>query len=613
MPTLNLINQSKSTQVLNNARAFINDASTQGWMMAGSYFFDLVKIQGSATANQNTTDSNTGLNSSTFDTTTMLSPFGDSGCTGIFADLCTWFNKDKSKINQIQSLINGYQLTLSKGKPVTNDKIVQKPDLTQSIQNLVDGLDSSTVYGFITNSVKMQGAQQPGLNPLTFANMIHFNVDSTMYYLQEQEFPCGPVKIIFFSFCFGKMMGNLFYNLIFRFIYNIFLTIFQQIINQVIMAFLMIPLTGMAQIFKQGVATISEPGVNPIIALANMGTQYINFAGNLWIMLLTMAVTSALIPVFGLFIFALIALAMPLLLAWVGIMVSVGFTTAYYIPILPYMIFTFGTLGWLISVIEAMVAAPIVALGVTHPEGHEAFGKGEPAIMILINVFLRPSMMIIGYIAAIALSYVGVWVLNAGFDHAIGYIQQGGSAVSNSGCEYNAWSNCSSKEIGSQLEEANWQNSLTSTTGSGTGGYSDWAGIYAFFFSILIYTTMYLIMIQKAFTLITYLPDKVLRWIGGAPETMGETTAQWGEEVKSAGKEAGGKTQDAQGQMDKTLGGYGQKAVGSAKEGLGQAGGSGGTTGRGGNTGTGPSSTPSKPDGGDGGKGLAQNIAKGGK
>ena len=315
------------------------------------------------------------------------------------------------------------------------------------------------------------------------------------------------------------------------------------------MAFLMIPISGMADIFKQGVQVISAPGVNPIVAMANMGVQYINFSGNLWLMLLNMAVTSALIPVFGIFIFALIALSMPLLLAWVGIMTTIGFTTAYYIPMLPYMIFTFGAMAWLISVIEAMVAAPIVALGVTHPEGHDAFGKGEAAVMILINVFLRPSMMIIGYIAAIALSYVGVWMLNAGYDHAIGFIQQ------------------------SNPDKAQWG---ASELGSGSGGYSDWAGIYAFFFSILTYTTMYLILVQKSFTLISLLPDKVLRWIGGSPESSGQEAAQWATgEAKEQQKEGIDKTQGAQGQMDKQIGGAAMKGLGAAKKAMGKGGGSG--------------------------------------
>ncbi len=317
----------------------------------------------------------------------------------------------------------------------------------------------------------------------------------------------------------------------------------------------MVPLQGMANIFQSGVTTLATKGVNPVVALANMGNQYINFAGNLWMMLLNMAISSALIPVFGIFIFAMMSLGMPLVIAWVGVMVSVGFTTAYYIPLLPYIIFLFGSLGWLISVIEAMVAAPIVALGVTHPEGHEAFGKGEAAIMILVNVFLRPAMMIIGYIAAIALSYVGVWILNAGYDQAVGFMQ--------------------TNQANSSAVQLFGSNPVQSGTGIGGVSYTDWAGIYAFFFSILTYTTLYLVIIQKAFTLISYLPDKVLRWIGGTPESIGQETSQWGEEVKGKTQEAGKETQGAQGQIDKTLGGYGVKGVGMAKGALGKLGGGG--------------------------------------
>ena len=262
------------------------------------------------------------------------------------------------------------------------------------------------------------------------------------------------------------------------------------------------------------------------------------------------------------------------MIAWVGVMVSIGFTTAYYIPILPYMIFTFGALGWLISVIEAMVAAPIVALGVTHPEGHEAFGKGEPAIMILVNVFLRPAMMIIGYIAAIALSYVGIWILNAGYDQAISFIQQ---ANKNS----------------ATLHGGFWSSGGLNAP-SGTGGYSDWAGIYAFFFSILTYTTMYLTIIQKAFTLISYLPDKVLRWIGGSPESLGQETAQWGEDVKGKQERAAEKTQqEGVGPIQKQLGGYGMKGVGKVGGAMGKLGGGGEVTAEGKkNMSTGPDAKP---------------------
>lgn len=568
MPTLNLLTQMNDANNAANERAFINTASSQGWIMAGAYFFNLVKIQGSATQNSATTDSNTGLEQSVFDATRIVSPFGDNNsCNGEFATLCTWFGGNRTPLAQVEALIDGALYV--------SPNAMNKPSMASNPQrNVIDGQQSSTVYGFANNSVMVQLPGQPGLRPLTFANAINFSVDTSLYTLKPQNFECGKVTIGFFDFCLGALLGKLFYNVIFLFIYNTLIMIFGQVIHQVIMAFLMIPLSGMSDIFTQGVRVLSEPGTNPVVALANMGVQYINFSGNLWIMLLTMAVTSALIPVFGIFIFALMTLAMPLLLAWVGIMTSIGFTTAYYVPILPYMIFTFGALSWLIAVIEAMVAAPIVALGVTHPEGHDAFGKGEAAIMILMNVFLRPSMMIIGYISAIALSYVGVWILNSGYDTAIAFIQQ--------------------------------QNTSSATWGadsmpSGTGGYSDWAGIYAFFFSILTYTTMYLTLVTKAFTLIVVLPDKVLRWIGGTPESAGQEAMQWAGEVKDQQSQGIDKTQAAQGQIEKTLGGYGMKGVNKIRGVTGGMGGGGDVSASGGDGGA--EATPGGGDGGGGGSG----------
>jgi defect-in-organelle-trafficking protein DotA len=361
-------------------------------------------------------------------------------------------------------------------------------------------------------------------------------------YLSEQSFDCGHVP---FLGCVGRLFGDLFYNMIIRNIFNGFLSMIQTVINQVVQAFLMTPLQGMSAIFQQGLQVLTQPGVNPIVALAQMGTMYINFASNLWITILGLAVSTALIPYAGPIIFALMAMGLPLLMAWLGIMVGVGFVTAYYIPILPYMIFTFGTLAWLISVIEAMVAAPIVALGVTHPEGHDAFGKAEAAIMILMNVFLRPALMIIGYISGIALCYVGVWLLNAGFDHAIGFIQSGPMSSSS------AWSNAASLLTTGAFDHPS----------ENSGGYTQWSAIYAYFFGIIMYTSMYLVMVQQAFTLISVLPDKVLRWIGGNPESIGQEAGRWGEEAKGKVSEAGKETSSAQGQMSKTMGAGVQKGI----------------------------------------------------
>ena len=66
---------------------------------------------------------------------------------------------------------------------------------------------------------------------------------------------------------------------------------------------------------------------------------------------------------------------MPLGTALVTVLFGCGILLGVYLPFLPYLLFLFGVMGWLIAVIEAMVAAPLVAMGVTHPEGHDLLGR----------------------------------------------------------------------------------------------------------------------------------------------------------------------------------------------------------------------------------------------
>ncbi|MFI4962230.1 MAG: type IVB secretion system protein DotA [Legionellales bacterium] len=636
MSTVNLIASGNDASAANASRMFISDASSKGWLMAGTYFFNLVQLNGNAAGNSNATDSNTGLENSKSTTSGLADACNTSGGNAN-PTLCGWFNKDPTSLLQVESLINGQRIVDGTEIPAStlpNFQLAQFQNTSLEDANQA----SSTVYGFINNSLMVVTPNQPGLAPLNFDKNLVITVDTTPMRLKKMNFSCGKVTIVAFHFCLGGMFGDLIYNDIFLNVYNAFMVVFQQALEQFAMNFLQIPLQGISSTFQQGISTLSQPGVNPIIALANMGVQYINFSGSLWMMLMGMSVTAVLTP-FGLAIFMMFIMAMPLILGWLGIMTTIGFTTAYYIPLLPYMIFLFGTIAWLMCVIEAMVAAPIVALGVTHPEGHEAFGKGEQAIMILLNVFLRPAMMIIGYIAAIALSYVGVWVLTAGFDQAVSYMQggalqttpgnvfsssQNGAAggysglganhnkVSSTGTNFNTNPGVSGfpgagavnkvgvaagegangfMGLGSTIANSSLGNSFTTLgknisgeynapqeQGSGSGAtiYSSWAGIYAFFFSILSYTTLYLILIQNCFSLITTLPDKILRWIGGTPEQLGQESSRWGEELKQSGKEAGKTSQDTQSQIAKQLKGKGDEAVEAGKNAMSKSQGGGG-------------------------------------
>lgn len=537
-PSLNLIAQFQKASDANNSRSFIADANRTGWIMAGSYFFKLAKLNADAGNLSQNTDTNTGLEASSFDPTLMLGAFNNNQCVGSYQPLCSWLNNNPQPISGLVGLINGSSILSAP---------LAKPSGPPTNFTLMSGIASSTVYGFINNSAMVTLPNQPGQNPPTFRMNFNISVDLGQFKLPDVNFPCGRVLFL----CLGELLGKVFYNLILKNIFNFFLTMVTPIINSMVLSFLAAPLIGIGQIFINGVKIIQQPSVNPVIALANMGVTYINFASDLWIALLAMSITVPMIPIFGLFIFVMMILVMPLLMSWLGIMVSIGFITAYYVPILPYMIFTFASIAWITAVIEAMVASPIVALGVTHPEGHEAFGKGERAVMILMNVFLRPSMMIIGYIAAIAVSYVSVWIINAGFQEAITFIQGSGTEAVN--WNYTSSSNRSISDIASD------------TTSMKTG-YAGWAGIYGFFFAVLIYTTMYLIVVQKAFNLITYLPDKVLRWIGGEQESLGQEISQWGEETKGQVKSAGDETMKGHEQMAQTMQGGMEQGMGAMKD-----------------------------------------------
>ncbi|MFY7698567.1 MAG: type IVB secretion system protein DotA [Legionella sp.] len=555
-PSLNLKAQAADLATAKQSRQFIKDAETKGWILAGSYFFDLVNLNQQASSQSGTTltvsnaggkikifdDQNTGLDASTFEPSSLAKSFpsgSDVKCpmsSGASALLCELFAGDKNKVVPIQQLIDG-----------SNDpkNPLSLPGRDNKTPTLPTTAQTSTVYGFVADSMLLKMPGQPGQQSLNFANVMNITLDSGImgFELPDIEFGCGSTM---WTPCIGRWIGNILYDSILRQLLNALLSLVKILAQQVLATFLQLPLQGMALIFKQGLSIIQQPGNNPVVALANMGTHYINFAGNFWMIIIGVSVTTAMIPAVGMFIYAVIALVWPILLAWLGTMFALGFITAYYVPMLPYMIFTFGVIAWLMAVIEAMVAAPIVALGITHPEGHDAFGKGEQAIMILMNVFLRPSMMIIGFIAAISLSYVGIWILNAGFDNAVGFIQGSSYYGTNAGNYYS--------RLGGDL--GNTFNTLPKSQAAINGDYSGWAGIFAFFFSILIYTTMYVTIVQKSFGLISMLPDKVLRWIGGQPESSGEQSASWTGDSEKKISEAGDKTQQAKAATDKQLAGH---------------------------------------------------------
>jgi defect in organelle trafficking protein DotA len=233
--------------------------------------------------------------------------------------------------------------------------------------------------------------------------------------------------------------------------------------------------------------------------------------------------------VFKLFVELPVLISLPIAFAIITPIFVVGVILAFYVPMIPFMLFTFGTISWLIFVIEAMAAAPIVALGITHPEGHDLLGKSEQAQMLLLSVFVRPITMVIGLIAAIILANISLEILNMGYGYAVSSALLSTTA------------------------------SITTPVGDTTKNVYDMLRVG---FIVLLYPFIALPIVNQCFSLIYLIPEKIMRWIGLHPEASME--AQMLEQVKgsvtsqaeSLGRGAGESTSRAAGGLQ----GFGPKS-----------------------------------------------------
>ncbi len=245
---------------------------------------------------------------------------------------------------------------------------------------------------------------------------------------------------------------------------------------------------------------------NPILNLQSLGHGLMTNVEEYWIaysaILFGISIAGSIMACANPFPYAVSAVlqyVMPFVAACTLLIFPAGALLAYYIPFVPAMIFTMAAIGWLILCIETMVAMPIVALGILHPEGqHEVFGKSEPGIYLLINVFLRPSMMILGFLAAYLLSYIAVGAFNIVYTLFLGQLDTSSISI-----------------IGTSM-------------------------------SLNIYALFMIGIVQRCFSLIHMIPDRVMRWIGHNDQQAGEISgAQDLQAVRSSVESGAGKVGQA--------------------------------------------------------------------
>lgn len=115
--------------------------------------------------------------------------------------------------------------------------------------------------------------------------------------------------------------------------------------------------------------------------------------------------------------FALFTVFLPLLLY--------GLALAYYLPAIPFIRWISALVGWIILVVEALVAAPLWLCAHALPEGDGAAGQhGKRGYFLLLGIIIRPPLMVCGFFAAVILMNVVGRLLGAGFEIFVGGTMQ---------------------------------------------------------------------------------------------------------------------------------------------------------------------------------------------
>jgi conjugal transfer/type IV secretion protein DotA/TraY len=144
-----------------------------------------------------------------------------------------------------------------------------------------------------------------------------------------------------------------------------------------------------------------------------------------------------------------------------------GASLAYLLPMIPFMIWVGATAGWLLTVIEAVLGAPLWAVAHLNPQGEELAGSARAGYMLILEMMLKPVLMVFGLAFAVLVSLPLGILINRVF--------------------YSTFS-------------------LTQ------GGFTGFVGMLA---AVGIYSALMLSMMKWTFSFIHKVPDQIFKWMGG--------------------------------------------------------------------------------------------------
>lgn len=210
-----------------------------------------------------------------------------------------------------------------------------------------------------------------------------------------------------------------------------------------------------------------NPGEHPIMAAKRIGTNVLSVITSL---------TTAL--GIGATVFPMASTTLLTILSgiWTAGLPLILFTLVI-IPLTPVLYILGSIIAWVTSVVEAVIVAPFWAvMHIVH--GDDMLGSGEKGYKLLLNILLKPVMIVVGVIASFSLIMIFTSFIASNY--------------------------------GAMMEDM----AMTSNTGALTKFFYMIASIYII--TILNFTIM-----MSIFKLIFQLPDRIMQWITNSENTLG--------------------------------------------------------------------------------------------
>lgn len=151
-----------------------------------------------------------------------------------------------------------------------------------------------------------------------------------------------------------------------------------------------------------------------------------------------------------------------------------GVGLAFVVPSLGFIWWVSAVARWMATVAEAVIASPLMAVFLIHPDGHETAGKSASGFMLILALVMQPALLLLAFLVSMTAMYPISALVNSAY----------------------------------------------MTMFSGVVG-SEFAGLASYVAGILIYTLLMGLAVQTSLGLLNSVPDNVMKYVGSAAGGQG--------------------------------------------------------------------------------------------